>query len=295
MEQHFISLKEIANKFGIAEHSIKQLCKKGKIEDSMRMDNTGALMIPKSWIILEYSLHSLVNGYFFSIITLNKNSIIIKEFDNAYVSPYSIFMLENFSLIPSTKGYICDFGAGTGILGISAYLINKSQNIVFVEKENDVLELTKENSKTNISSLEAEYLNDWKHISKKKIDIILCNPASLPNIVQEGSFCCGGKYGLDMILEAVDFAKEKLTASGKLFIIITSILPRSIFFKKVISNDMTYKLISKKQIPFRSHYRGIKDWVDKLKNEYPEMYFIEENNTFFEELLLFEVSTERGK
>ena len=50
MEFEFISVKEAAEKVGVTERWIQQLCKDGKIEGSMRLGGTGSWLIPKDWI-----------------------------------------------------------------------------------------------------------------------------------------------------------------------------------------------------------------------------------------------------
>ena len=50
MDFDFISVKEAAEKAGVTERWIQQLCKDGKIEGAMRLGGTGPWIIPKSWI-----------------------------------------------------------------------------------------------------------------------------------------------------------------------------------------------------------------------------------------------------
>ena len=50
MEFDFISVKEAAEKVGVTERWIQQLCKDGKIEGAMRLGGTGPWIIPKMWL-----------------------------------------------------------------------------------------------------------------------------------------------------------------------------------------------------------------------------------------------------
>ena len=48
----------------------------------------------------------------------------ISECEEGYISPYSQFMIENYPLNFDSSNTLCDYGAGTGILGIIASLYN---------------------------------------------------------------------------------------------------------------------------------------------------------------------------
>lgn len=50
MEFDFISVKEAAQKVGVTERWIQQLCKDGKIEGAMRLGGTGPWLVPRKYI-----------------------------------------------------------------------------------------------------------------------------------------------------------------------------------------------------------------------------------------------------
>ena len=212
-----------------------------------------------------------------------------EECDNGYVSPYSIFMLEQYPLNIVPAASICDLGAGTGILGLVASTL-KPRNITMIENNDDCFNVMQRNIVSNQIPPEIE-INCHKSVDdcSGEFDSIICNPASLPNFINANSFCDGGILGIDMIMLAVDFANERLSASGKMYIIITGVLPRQPIEEKIYSLGLQYKIVAKKVIPFRSHYAGIKEWVDKLKSQYNEMYYIIRDGQVYEELLLWEI------
>ena len=117
-------------------------------------------------------------------------------------------------------------------------------------------------------------------------DYIFCNPASLLNIVGFETFYNGGKFGIDMIEEVIEFASAKLKNKGHLYILITSILPVSLILNLIKEKELEYKTINSIKLPFRKHYKNIKSWVDKIKQDYPEAYYLIEDNTLFEEVIL---------
>lgn len=49
MELNFVSTKEAAEKIGVTERWIQQLCKDGKIEGVTRLGGTGMWLVPKDW------------------------------------------------------------------------------------------------------------------------------------------------------------------------------------------------------------------------------------------------------
>lgn len=61
MEFDFVSVKEAAEKVGVTERWIQQLCKDGKIEGAMRLGGTGAWLVPKSWITLSHKITRCCN------------------------------------------------------------------------------------------------------------------------------------------------------------------------------------------------------------------------------------------
>lgn len=50
MELNFVSTKEAAEKIGVTERWIQQLCKDGKIEGATRLGGTRMWLVPKEWI-----------------------------------------------------------------------------------------------------------------------------------------------------------------------------------------------------------------------------------------------------
>lgn len=49
MEFDFISVKEAAEKVGVTERWIQQLCKDGRVRGAVRLGGTGPWLIPAQW------------------------------------------------------------------------------------------------------------------------------------------------------------------------------------------------------------------------------------------------------
>lgn len=222
--------------------------------------------------------------------TYHEKSFSFIETKDAYITPYSLFMLENYPLNIQQHYSICDYGAGTGILGIVASYHNPAR-IVFIETNESSHTLIQKNyelnNKENNTTVEIVQTSNECH---NLFDTIVCNPASLPDFINAGSFCNGGPLGLDMILSAGEFAANYLKPDGKLYIIITSLLPTSIIWNEFERIGLTWREMARKRIQFREHYSGIREWVDKLHSIYPEMRYYEENKHLFECLSLYEIS-----
>ena len=205
-----------------------------------------------------------------------------------YVSPYSMFMIENYPLNLKLSNSICDFGSGTGVLGIVASIYNSSK-IVSIEKDNEAISLSMQNYSNNVDKRCNTLFYNNKYDCHDLFDTIICNPASLPDIADVSGFCNGGALGMDMILEAIEFAYKHLSKDGRLYMIITSILPKSIAEYRIKQNGMDYNIYAKKIIPFRNHYKNITEWVDNLNTIFNEMYYLKINNNYYEELFLWEI------
>lgn len=211
----------------------------------------------------------------------------ICECSEGYVSPYSQFMIENYPLNFYSSNTLCDFGAGTGVLGIIASLYN-FKRIVSIENNIHCYDLLVKNYELNHIKSKKVFLKDSSQCTEC-FDTIICNPASLPNVLEVNSFCDGGILGIDMILNVLEFASHHLTSCGRLFIIVTGILPYNLIIDKVKYLGFEYRIIAKKVIPFREHYKGVTTWVDSLKTTYKEMYYINDGNNLCEELMLWEI------
>lgn len=284
----FISVKEAAEKVGVTERWIQQLCKDGKIEGAMRLGGTGPWLVPANFKKYTQIKDAVKKN---KTINLNGRKIHLLQSASGYVSPYSLFMLEKFPFNFSEDTRLCDYGAGTGILGIVAALYGVTK-IASIENNDECFEIMKKNYKNNkIPDQELVYFKN-AHACMNQFDAIVCNPASLPDSINVNSFCNGGVYGIDMILEVLNFSSKQLVVGGKLFIIITSVLPLSLIKREMAKLNLKNKIISTKIIPFREHYKGLAEWVDEHQSTFPEMYYIKKGTDLFEELLLFEIEKE---
>jgi methylase of polypeptide subunit release factors len=216
-------------------------------------------------------------------------SVSIIENDSAYISPYTEFLVNN---IPCVKNYtICDYGTGTGIIGVVSNLLGANK-IYCIEPNLDSIQLAKTNVEKNELCFESFIFTTSKYdkiLHDVSFNYIFCNPASLPDIAGCNSFYNGGKLGLDMILEVIEFASGHLSNNGRLFLLLTSILPTSIVMEKLQDAGLNYEVVSSFQTIFREHYNKIQTWVDNMSLYYPEMYYSKIGDVLYEEVKLLSI------
>jgi precorrin-6B methylase 2 len=217
--------------------------------------------------------------------------LLVKEKkDDVYVSDYSNLLIDNLPASLNDK-IICDYGCGTGIISLCS-CAKRAKKVIAIDTNEYYLKLTERNISNNVNPQLVElYPSGCEFIKKSNcyFDYIFCNPASLPSIVGDKSFYNGGEWGLNMILEVVEFSYNKLKEDGHLLILITSILPTSLFHDCLIKLNLKCAIVATKLIKFRKHYEKIKEWVDNNEKDYPEMVYFDERGTLFEKVIVYDV------
>jgi precorrin-6B methylase 2 len=220
----------------------------------------------------------------------NPPYLIVEEYKDVYVSDYSKLLIKNLPFILSDK-IICDFGSGTGIIGLCSRA-KEAEKVIAIEINSRYRELTKKNIDSNLDPKSFELYASSEDFQKKNncmFDYIFCNPASLPSIVGDDSFYDGGEFGLNMILEVVKFSCTNLKKDGHLIILITSIIPTSIFHTELFGLNMKSSILDSMDLKFRDHYKNIKDWVDDNQARYPEMLYYAINGLLYERVVVYDV------
>ena len=214
----------------------------------------------------------------------------IQEYNDVYVSNYSDLLIN--SLPSSLDGKIvCDYGSGTGVITLCS-CAKGANKVIAIEIDKRYRELTEKNIADNVNPRIVELYASAKEFMDASacfFDYIFCNPASLPSIVGDDSFYNGGEFGLDMILEVVNFTNGRLTKNGHLIILITSIIPTSIFHDELQKLNLKCSVLNFADFRFREHYKNIKSWVDDNQSDYPEMLYIENSGFLFEKVIVYDV------
>ena len=185
---------------------------------------------------------------------------------------------------------VCDYGSGTGILGIAAILKGASK-VTAIEKNFSFIEIMKHNFYENSVSEKIYIVTSSENISTSEVfDYIFCNPACYPSVVGSDSFFYAGDLGIDMIDEVILFASKRLEKKGHLLILIPSISPISLVFRHLKNLGLCWRVVDSKYVALRKHLCDkIKLFVDKNSKVYPEMCYFEKNGEFFERVDLYDI------
>ena len=209
-----------------------------------------------------------------------------------YISPWSEFMLQAMpNNLQNTT--VCDYGSGTGILGIVS-IFKGASHVIAIEKDATFRfrTLTTKNYEHNFLNNRLKIYDSSTLLSGTEfIDYIFCNPACYPSSVGMDSFFHAGEMGIDMICEVFSFASKALKKTGHLYILIPSILPSSLIFEKLHTLNLHAKTTDSIYVPLRMNLVcAITKWVNDKKHIYPEMSYFEINGILSEKVNLYEIS-----
>jgi release factor glutamine methyltransferase len=217
---------------------------------------------------------------------INDISVVFNE--NCPITFYSRTLIRN---LPNLNNKIVvDFGLGSGIISILCSKMGAAR-IIGIEKNPNNIYIAKENIiKNKCSRIEIyENRNFYNEIEETEFaDIILCNPASLPSIVNK-SYCSSGKLGLDMIFEVIEFSQKFLKKGGEMYFLQTSIVPFSQVNKKLANLGFKFHAIKVFKKKFRRFYQPLIQWIEENRSKYPDIHFVVENNVYYELIYLYKV------
>ena len=222
-------------------------------------------------------------------ITIENVEYEITETEECYVSHWSRFIL---SVIPPKRNnmVVCDFGAGTGVIGITAALTG-AKRVIAVEKDAAFGNLLRHNVTANGLDSKIDIVTTSKEAEcSEHYDYIFCNPACYPSAVGNSSFYHAGEMGMDMIIEVFKFASKTLKKNGHLLILTPSVSPSSIAFDMLKELGLHARPAKHRFVRLREHLTlRIKNWVDSNKKQFPEMCYHEKDGKFYEKVNLHSV------
>ena len=224
----------------------------------------------------------------FHIRKTNK-TIRIKYNEHCPVTKYSEFLISNFPDVENKS--VIDLGAGSGVLSILSFLLG-ANSVKAVEKNPNCMGIAMENIQQNDATVNLLSSDEIESSSKDLLgtaDIIISNPASLPNIVNK-DYCNAGEYGLEMIFDLIYLAEKKLNQNGSLYFIQTSIIPFSLVNNLLKEKGFHYEIIKTSKLLFREFYSPLIPWIKKNEKKYSEMYYHNIEGQFYEELMLYKAT-----
>jgi methylase of polypeptide subunit release factors len=184
------------------------------------------------------------------------------------VTPYSTFLLEH---LPPVEGKdVLDFGAGSGIVGVVA-ACRGAASVLSCDVSLDALSLTALNATRNgasqLRTLRVVPDREQERIPRECVDVVLCNPASLPVLVETDAFWSGGPLGDRMILTLIDVAAHALRADGVLRFVHTSLAALSNSLAHLTRHRFSAAIRQVTRVPFRSHYEPFVDYFATLRQQ----------------------------
>ena len=112
------------------------------------------------------------------------------------VTPYTLFLLKH---LPDVSGKdVMDFGIGSGIAAVVAARLG-ARSVLGCDVSIQALELAQRNAHRNdvrvLTTLLVTPDDAASGVAPDSVDVIVCNPASLPTLVPADGFWSGGPLG----------------------------------------------------------------------------------------------------
>ncbi len=210
----------------------------------------------------------------------------ILETEKIRVTRYSEFLLLYLENLEFSQQRICDFGCGTGVLGIYAAK-RGAHSVTGFDIDPDAIDLSNKNIDLNDCSNFQPYLIT-DHGIDEKYDFIISNPASLPTVKASGKeFFSGGIYGIDMIQDLFDFSARHLQKDGRIFFLQTSLSSINKAANYAHNKGFNYKIIGVFQTEIRDHYQEFWHRVEQNQRT-GDAHFVEINGVHSEIVYLVE-------
>lgn len=210
----------------------------------------------------------------------------ISESSKIRVTRYSEFLLLYLENLVFTNARVCDFGCGTGVLGIYAEKRGAKQ-VTGLDIDAAAIELSEENISVNNCTQFKAHLIETSDLDEK-YSLILSNPASLPTQKSAGKeFFSGGIYGIDMIIDLFDFCQKTLEENGQVFFLQTSLSSVNKAANYAHNKGFDYNIIGVFQTEIRDHYHEFWHRVEKNRST-GDAHYVEINGVYSEIVYLVE-------
>lgn len=180
-------------------------------------------------------------------------------------SPFSKLLAQTLSeYVNRNKGVAktaIDLGSGSGIqsivlakLGVrEIYAIDIDPRCVAATEFNSLLNGVSEWSQSR--QVVCAYLGDmFSPVGALKVDLIVCNPPSLPMNEDTPKFACGGNYPQEFIDKLIQQASRTLVRTGKLILVFSSLVGLKRTGLKLEEAGFRHRILGRKQVKFRDFY-----------------------------------------
>jgi len=193
-----------------------------------------------------------------SLAVRDGEQLLIEESPVRPTTAYSQFFLDQ---MPDCDGLdVLDFGCGSGVLACAAAL-GGARSVVACDIHPHGLAMTASNAKRNgLDHITTEVVRRrwtpplWLEAS---IDLMICNPASLPVAADQKAYWSGGVDGMRMISAMIRVADKVLRNDGRLVYIQTSLAPTQRCFSLLERYGFAGAVTAVARVPFRPFYEPL--------------------------------------
>ena len=200
-------------------------------------------------------------------------------------SPYSLLLAKNIPKLKSSD-IVIDIGCGCGILGICSY-IRGSNNVIMTDITDNAILDTKMNCILNrvfnVKIIKSDIYNNFFDLFYG-IDLIICNPPSLPCSLNNKPEYYSGKDGRKFIDQLLSRSKIILNNNGKILMTHTSLANIDQTFEMVKKLNYNVKIIDKIELKFRDFYD-----IDHIKSLNNKNLYIEKSDGLYEIVYVLEI------
>ena len=212
----------------------------------------------------------------------------ILESREVRLTPYSLFLLEHLPC-PSPDAVVIDYGVGTGLQAIALALAGAGR-VLGVDINKEALALCRANCEQNQAAVELCLGREEMRgkVAPASVDLIVCNPASLPAQEQNLSpFFQAGEEGNAMILELIAVAEQTLKPGGRLLFIHTSLVPLADTLARLEQSGFAAGIVRIRALAFRDFYfKLLPHWRNLLARG--RSFYLVRQGQYYEILYLIE-------
>ncbi len=212
-------------------------------------------------------------GEYIKSVRLDEAPIFLETTDVIRITRYSRFLESEIIKQDIHKKSVCDFGCGTGILGICAASKGAS-SVCFVDKNEAAEKLSMRNAMNSGYEHKTDFYTGIK--TDRKFDLIISNPSTLPieeKLDEYSDFYSGGQDGLEMLRDMFDYSKNYLSKEGRVIFLLTTLTDYKRVLMEIGENYKNVKVSSVMQLDFRPHYRQHLEYWMKRRREGSSLFF----------------------
>jgi len=208
------------------------------------------------------------------------------------ITSYTTFLLSCLKGVDFTEKRVCDFGCGTGVIGLNIRTMFNCE-VIGLDIVPEAIQLSRDNALRNrlgdcqFHTVKTFRSNPTYQTPAFKFDYIISNPASIPSppSVEQNPFINGGIDGDLMIVDLIQLANSHLAQNGQVIFLHTSLAPLHKTLRYLDESGYEVCIEELKQLEFRSQYKPCEQHLECFREK--KMNFFFENRGKRYELVYF--------